>query len=214
MKIRLRTLILAWLIIFLLLLWAVKAWAITPNLSGGIVSTRDMSIWELYRYKYTDLLRKFPYCPFKAYLVISQKVKVEVINNEHCLIIPDLLAELQEDTNFNRAFAKAFKARGSPKRKVKKIYDYCAETKYVPHIKTAREVFTTRQGDCAGISAAFYVLCKAKHIPVRYVIGWGEGTCHGWNRVKINGRWWWVDCTLHRYLRKRLWSGYTVMEMW
>ena len=222
MKIKLKYFVIAWVVIFLLMLWAIKSFASFDNqvdarLSGGVVSSRSMALWEIYKYKYTDLLRKSPmcYCPFKAYLVVGQFVKVEAIENEHCLSIgADLKKLLQAEADFNVQFAKAFKATGTRKRKIRKIYNYCSKTRYVAHIKTAKEVFSSRCGDCAGITAAFYVLCKVKKIPVRYVIGWGEGSCHAWNRVKLSGKWYWVDCTLGRYLRKRLWDGFTIMEYW
>lgn len=219
--IKLRTLIIAWLVIILALLWGCKACAsfdskVNQKLTGGSVSTKSMAIWELYEYKYTTLLRKAPmcYCPWKAYLAVSEYVGIEVKNNRYYLTIRTNLKKLlKDDAAFNKAYGKAFKVIGSRKQQIRKIFKYCTSTKYEVHIKTAREVFTTRTGDCAGIAAAFYVLCKAKKIPVRYVIGWSTG-CHAWNRVKLGGRWYWIDCTFRYWLSPDLWDGYRIMEMW
>ena len=63
----------------------------------------------------------------------------------------------------------------SVKEKIRQIYKYCKATTYELHTKTAREVFSKRRGDCSGIASAFYVLCKANGIPVKYVIGWRSG---------------------------------------
>ena len=213
MKIKLRTFILAWVVIIALLFWGIKSFG--ADLSGGTLETKSMALWELYRYRDVTLLRKFPRCPYKAYQLVRQYVTVEAKNNRRYLTVnADLIALTREDAEFNRAFAKAFKARGSPKRKVKVIYDYCCDVRYTQSVKTAREVFQTGRGDCAGIAAAFYVLCKGQHIPVRYVIGWNSEGCHAWNRVKISGKWYWVDCTEWNPPRTRLWKGYSVMEMW
>lgn len=221
MKIKLRTLIIAWAVIILLLLWAVKSCASTGqdfenlNLSGGTSTTKSMALWEVYKFKYTTLLRMFPYCPYKAYCAVSKYVTVQAKDNRRYLIInADLKELLKEDTLYNRQFSKAFKVRGSPKQRIRQIYKYCCNTKYVEHIKTAKEVFTLRQGDCAGIAAAFYVLCKNKHISVRYVIGWNSKYCHAWNRVKLSGIWYWVDCTDRHWLKRTLWKNYSVMEIW
>ena len=219
--IKLRTLIIAWLVIILALLWGIRSCAsfdskVSQKLSGGSVATKSMAIWELYEYKYTTLLRKAPmrYCPWKAYLAVSEYVTIDVKNNRYYLTIhKDIKKLLKDDAAFNKRFAKSFKTTGTRKQQIKKIFKYCSDTKYELHIKTAREVFTRRRGDCAGKAAAFYVLCKAKNIPVRYVIGWSSG-CHAWNRVKVSGRWYWIDCTFRYWLCPDLWDGYRVMEMW
>ena len=124
----------------------------------------------------------------------------------------DLIELTKDDVLYNRTHAKRYK--GKAKTKVKKIYRYCERTEYKIHVKYAKDVFLKRQGDCAGISSAFYVLCKKNHIPVRYVIGYNRDTCHAWNRVKIGKKWYWVDCTMSKYLSRKLWDGYSIMESW
>lgn len=86
----------------------------------------------------------------------------------------DLANRLAPEARANRLYATQFRAVGNRMSQVWQIYNYCKRTKYVLHVKYASDVFTKRQGDCMAISAAFYVLCKAKHIPVRYVIGWTD----------------------------------------
>ena len=82
MKIRLRTLVIAWVVIILLTLWAsVKCFAsfddrVNKILSGGTVTTKALSMWELHQYKYTTLLRKSPmqYCPWESYKAVRDHV--------------------------------------------------------------------------------------------------------------------------------------------
>lgn len=220
--IKLRTLIIVWLAVLVLLIWAWRAdgksfdQKVTDKLTGGSVSTKSMALWELCQYKDTILMRKSPLCyaPWKAYIAVNDYVTIESRNNRYYLCInTNLKRLLHDDATFNRAFAKAFKASGTRKQQVRKIWKYCGQTKYVVHVKTAREVFQKREGDCAGIASAFYVLCRAKGIPVRYVIGWSKG-CHAWNRVKVSGRWYWIDATYRYWLCYDLWDGRSIMEMW
>lgn len=185
------------------------------NLHGCKVGTKRMSTWELYRYRDTELLRKYPLCyaPYKSYLLKEQYVAVTNQNNRNYLIIKtDLYKAVISDAKYNRRKAKKFK--GTDRQKVRKIYRYCKQTTYIPHVKTARDVFKDRCGDCAAIASAFYVLCRKNHIPVRYVIGWTRDGCHAWNRVKVGGKWYWVDATLGHWLWREQFEGRTVMEMW
>lgn len=203
----------------LILIIILSAWAMPfrnrVNIHGGRFQTKAMSLWELHQYKDTELLRKYPlkWCPFKAYQVVCENVKVENRDNKNWLVIEkDLYALTIKDAVYNKQHAKKYK--GTPKQKVKKIYRYCARTEYKIHVKYAKDVFSKRQGDCAGIASAFYVLCKKNHIPVRYVIGWAENECHAWNRVKLNGKWYWIDATLGCWLSREQYAARTVMEMW
>ena len=199
-----------------------KAWKkfdklATAKLTGGEVATKSLPIWELEQYKSVDLLRKAPmkWCPYKAYLEVEKAVSVVNKNNQNYLIIGANLKELlSADANYNKSFATSYKVTGTKRNRVKQIYRYCKATKYTSHVKTAREVFTKRQGDCSGIASAFYVLCKAKGIPVRYVIGWTSTGCHAWNKVKVGMTWYWIDACTGNWLNEEQFTGRKVMEIW
>lgn len=222
MKIKLRTLIIAWVIIILSMLWAIKASAsfddrVDRALSGGSVSTTTMPTWYLWEYKTTDLLRKSPMCwePFQGYVICDQYVSITVKNNKNVLCFDaDIRSMLKPDALYNRRFARAFRTSGTKRQQVRQIYNYCRRTTYTAHVKTARAVFRDRKGDCAGIASAFYVLCKAKGIPVRYVIGWTQTSCHAWNRVLLGSKWYWIDACHSMWLSERQYRGRTVMEIW
>lgn len=182
------------------------------KIHGGTTKTKSMALWEIHKYKDTELMRKSPLCyaPWKAYLAVDKYVEVKNIDNYNAIIVKkDLAKEVATDATFNKNFAKRFKGKS-----FYRIYYWLLEADYVKHKKTAREVFEQRQGDCAGFSAALYVICKVNHIPVRYVIGWTKHGCHAWNRVKIKGKWYYVDLTYDRYLSRKLWKGYSIMEEW
>ena len=196
-----------------------SAWAIPytnrVDLHGGEFPTKAMSLWQLEKYKYTDLLTREPlcWCPFKSYVEVDKHVKVINRQNVNWLIIDaDLVSLTIDDAIYNYQHAPKYK--GKPKTRLKKIYKYCRQTQYVIHVKYARDVFEKRQGDCAGIASAFYVLCRKNKIPCKYVIGWTDGECHAWNRVKLKERWYWVDATLGKWISRKQFKGRTVMEIW
>lgn len=190
---------------------------IADILHGGAVATKSKSIWQLYKYKHVNLLRKEPmlWCPSRAFFLVSDSVQVYSDRNMHWIRVNgDLANRLAPEARANRLYATQFRTVGNNMNKVWQIYQYCKRTKYVLHVKYASDAFTKRQGDCAAISAAFYVLCKAKHIPVRYVIGWEPNGCHAWNRVKIRKRWYWIDCTHGLWLSRKQYANRTILEMW
>ena len=185
------------------------------NLHGGRTSTKSMAVWELYKFRDTELLRKYPlcWCPWSAYVAVNNNVAIEDANNRYYLCInADLYKLTIKEAKYNKDHAKTYK--GTTKQKVWKIYDYCRRTSYEAHKKTARDVFENRVADCAGIAEAFYVMCKKNGIQVRYCIGWCEKGCHAWNRVKIGKTWYYVDATMERWLWRPLYDGYTLMEEW
>ena len=185
------------------------------NLHGGHYLYKDRPLWRLEQYKYTELLRTEPltWCPYKSYVLVDRYVVIRNHKNYNTLDInADLIELTKDDVLYNKAHAKRYK--GKAKTKVKKIYRYCEKTEYKIHVKYAKDVFSKRQGDCAGISSAFYVLCKKNGIPCRYIIGWTETSCHAWNRVKIKGKWYYVDATLGLWMKRKLPKGWSIMEQW
>lgn len=182
---------------------------------GGNFATKSVSLWQMYHYKYVTMLQQEPFtwCPYKSYVLIDRYVTIENRGNlNHFRVNADLIKLTKADATYNKSHAKKYK--GTTKAKIRKIYKYCKNTKYVAHVKYAKDVFQDRQGDCAGIASAFYVMCKKNHIPVRYVIGWTKDKCHAWNRVKIGKTWYWIDATQGLWLSKKQFKGRTVMEIW
>ena len=226
MRIKLRTLLIAWAVILLSVLWLCsKTYAsfddrVNTILSGGTVTTKGLSYWELHQYKYTKLLRKSPmqYCPWEAYKTVRDHVSIhDTTGFRYALTIDtDLKKLLRKNAVYNRDFARRFQVSGTKKQQVRKIFNWCNRTKYTTAYNTTRDCFERRQSACAGIAGAFYVLCRVKHIPVRYVIGWVEfgGGCHAWNKVQLDGKWYWIDCTYGWWCNSDLWYSRWVMEMW
>ena len=226
MRIKLRTLLIAWAVILLSVLWLCsKTYAsfddrVNTILSGGTVTTKGMSYWELHRYKNTTLLRKSPmqYCPWESYKAIRDHVSIyDTTGFRYAMTIDcDLKKLLRKNAVYNRDFARKFQVSGTKKQQVRKIFNFCNRTKYTTQYNTTRDCFEKRQSACAGIAGAFYVLCRVKHIPVRYVIGWVEwgGGCHAWNKVQLDGKWYWIDCTYGWWCNSDLWYSRWVMEMW
>lgn len=183
--------------------------------SQGQYPTTSQSLWQLWHYKCVVLPTEEPLCwtPFKSYELICYNTTITQRDNVYWFTITkDLNSMVYEDAIFNITHAPRYK--GKAKKRLRKIYLYCAKTQYVFGKKYARNVFEERQGDCAGIAAAFYVMCKRNRIPCKYVIGWCEYGCHAWNRVKVGKKWYWIDATHGKWLSRKQFPNRSVMEMW
>ena len=217
MKIKLRTLILAWVVIIIACAWMLKTSAVSVKLTGGQTPVKSKSMWQLYQYRDVTLMRKAPmkWCPYLAYRVIHDHVSIKVRDNRYWLVVDtDVRSLLAPDATYNKRFAQSFKAKGNRKKQLRTIYKYCRKTRRTTERYTyARDVFQRHEGDCAAIAAAFYVLCESKHIPVRYVIGFVVDDCHAWNMVKVGGKWYNVDATYGWFMKKKL-AGRKILEIW
>lgn len=189
------------------------------DIRGGITYSKSLSPWEIHRYAETQLIKKHPLelTPWLAYVYVNQYVEVRCINNRNCLVINQNLRKLViKDARYNWHFCKRFKVKGTRKQKVRKICKFITSSEYVLHRKTARGVFEHGVGDCAGKASAFYVMCKVKKIPVKYVIGFIGDGCHAWNMVRIGKKWLIVDCTSGDCMvtAKEYDDDFCVMEIW
>ena len=79
------------------------------------------------------------------------------------------------------------------------------------------------EGVCQSYSFAFYMMTTAVGLDCRYVSGRVATGNHGWNRVKVDGTWYYIDCTWDDpvgggkerdtyYLSRTLWSDHVAEE--
>ena len=82
---------------------------------------------------------------------------------------------------------------------LKFFYDWIVNhTDYgdVKNSQDIRSVFLEHTSVCAGYSRAFQYLGKLKNIECTYVVGYTKNNeNHGWNLVKLFGKYYWVDVT-------------------
>ena len=88
---------------------------------------------------------------------------------------------------------------------VKNIHDYLVKTiaysnNVSGNVYSARNALVKKACVCQGYGLAFYEVAKAAGIDVIYVTGTAydknnNSEAHGWNKVKIEGRWYSIDCT-------------------
>ena len=191
-------------------------------ITGGTVTSQVLAVWELEKYKETQLPKKYPfcYCPWESYVAIDRYITIEARPKTNAFIIdPNLYETVEPIAEETRTEAKAILKRIGVKGKTKtdymKIRKYVRGGKDIKGVKTALGFFQNYGGDCCGYSSAVYVLCKVQGIPVRFVIGSYMGNLHAWNKVKLNGVWYWVDETYEFPLERKLEDGYLgVMVMW
>ena len=58
---------------------------------------------------------------------------------------------------------------------------------------------------CQGYATAFYRLALMAGLDARVVTGTGDGELHGWNIVKIDGKWYYVDATWDAGVAEKDW---------
>lgn len=190
--------------------------------TGGVVKTQVYAQWELWKYKETVLPKKYPfkYAPWESYLAIDKYVIVGSDDKHYTIEIdPRLYAEIKPIAEETKAEAKKilkqYGVKGTGKQAYFKIRKYVRSGDVIVGVKSANGFFENHGGDCAAHAAAVYVLCKVQGIPVRYVIGSWLGYLHAWNKVKLNGKWYWTDEMIEIPLERKLEDGYIgEMVMW
>ncbi len=116
----------------------------------------------------------------------------------NCLVPPDAFDKMAEMDKKAEEILKD--APKSDYDKVKYIYEYIINnTDYdldAPDNQTAYSALINGRSVCAGYANAFLFLCDKAGIYCGYVSGdvVGRGP-HGWNFIKINGNYYWVDVT-------------------
>lgn len=115
----------------------------------------------------------------------------------------------------------------SDREAVRKIaYWICKHTRYAfgKYDNTeAGTLFSKGKGVCRDYSDAFWAMCKVSGIQCEYYAGTVTGGGrHGWNRVKIKGKWYWIDVTWmdcgkpinkNYYLKRKLWKNHKITEL-
>lgn len=189
---------------------------------GGTVEAQDKAQWELHKYIDTKIRRSEPfcYCPWIGYLAIARNTEVGVSNNWNCIRIKkeayeSVIDEASDNKATAQAILKEIGAKGTGWSAYRKIHSYMQDSRYITGIKSAKGFFEHKGGDCAAYSSAFYVLCKVQGIPVRWCMGACGTACHAWNRMKIKGKWYWVDETMNFAPKRKPYADrQRPMEMW
>lgn len=122
----------------------------------------------------------------------------------------------------------------SEEEKVKAIHDYLIySANYVNNgdYESAENwaygacgVLIHKEGVCQSYAIAFYMMASAAGLDCQYVTGTAKGGGHAWNQVKVDGTWYYIDCTWDDpimnghsgggerytyYLSETLWSNHT-----
>lgn len=151
----------------------------------------------------------------------------------YCLRLYDKEGNLAKQRKNYWALAKQatrkakVKNNDSDREAVKKIaYWICKHTKYAYgqyDNAEAGTLFSKGRGVCRDYSDAFWAMCKVSGIQCEYYAGTVTGGGrHGWNRVKIEGKWYWIDVTWmdcgksinkNYYLKRKLWKNHKITEL-
>lgn len=122
-------------------------------------------------------------------------------------------------TYANEALQKAGITDGiSEKDAIRKMVDWiCEQMTYEDEGGSAIHGFTTGTGNCNTYTLMVQDMCHEMNIPCDYISGTADGGPHAWNRLKLNGTWYyldtcWMDVTNDTYrmyyLAETLWSDH------
>lgn len=125
----------------------------------------------------------------------------------------------------------------SEEEKVKAIHDYLIySANYVNdgNYQSAENwaygaggVLIHKEGVCQSYAIAFYMMAVSAGLDCKFVTGTTKGGGHAWNQVKVDGKWYYIDCTwddpilnghsgggerYKYYLSETLWSDHTIEE--
>lgn len=201
MKIKLRTLLTA-----LFVLIAITLWALIDSASAytkPIIRFSDLS-WSSYH----------------SYHCIKQWCD----DTDEMIIYMSKMRSTLLQAQKNRKWAKKkvkklHLMRYSPYKRLIRICDYIDDNwEYDSSQIWVEQAIKTHRANCSAYADLVYILCKASHLPVQYMIGWvayNPPGWHCWNRVKVKGKWYWVDITGGYYPTKKLWKTHgRIIETW
>lgn len=197
MKVKLRTLVIAWCLLF-----GITLWLFVDSLSASI--TRPLI-------RQSEL----KWSSYHAYKLLTDTETVKTSDVEN------LIESTRDNEAWARKTVKRLKLmRLKPRKRVRKIFDYVYwNYTYDRSFIWLEQARVAKRANCSAYADIFYSLCKASNIPVRYVIGWADNGknawWHAWNKVRINKKWYWVDPTWGRWLSRQLWSSHSrIIEEW
>lgn len=198
MKIKLRTLIIVWVILFSLTLWLFVD-SLSATITRPLIPKTDLKWSSYHAYKL---------------LADDQLVKTKDVRR--------LIEAAQQNQAWAKRTVKKLKLmKLSPKKRVLRILRYIARLyTYDIRVRFVEDARRLKRANCAAYADTMYILCKASGIPVRYIIGYDGDACHAWCRVKINKKWYWSDPTrndgLYGYaLSRTLWTDYhNIIDEW
>lgn len=197
MKVKLRTLVIAWCLLFGITLWMFVD-SLSANITRPLIGKSELR-WSSYH----------------AYKLIEDRETVKTSD------VRDLITSARDNEQWARKTVKKLKLmKLKPRKRVRRIFDYVYWTYTYDRTYTwLEQARVAKRANCSAYADSFYALCKASNIPVRYVIGWADNGrnawWHAWNRVRINKKWYWVDPTWGRWISRKLWSSHSqIVEEW
>lgn len=197
MKIKLRTLVIVWVLLFTLTLWLFVD-SLSASITRPLIRKSELK-WSSY-HAYHCLM----YWNGDAVTYSAKKLR-------------QTLKACEGNKKWAYKMVKKLHLMRYPvKKRVRKIYNYIFyEYEYDFKYWYLEQARKAGYANCSAYADLFYVLCKASKIPVRYIIGIAGDEWHSWNRVKVGKRWYWIDCTWARYLSRKLWKDhYNIVEEW
>lgn len=197
MRIKIRTLVIVWVLLFALTLWAFVD-SLSASITRPLIPKSELK-WSSY-HAYHSLL----YWDGDKVTFSASRLRTT-------------LKACEGNKKWAKKMVKRLHLmRYSIKKRVRKIYNYIYWTyDYDSNYVWLEQARKSGYANCSAYADLFYCLCKASKVPVRYVIGRVGDSWHCWNKVKVGKKWYFIDCTLERWLSRKLWRTHSrIIEEW
>ena len=91
------------------------------------------------------------------------------------------------------------------------LFNYVhSSIKYTENSTGVYNGIVAKKSNCAGYAYAFQTYCNYIGIECEYISGKAGGGFHAWNRVKVDGKWYYIDATWNRYMSETLWQTHAL----
>lgn len=134
----------------------------------------------------------------------SAKITAAIKGKKYSLTVK--VSEKSEESRVNQIIRTVIRKGMTAREKIKAVHDWFIQNvKYdyynylrgtVPHVShTANGALLRGIAVCDGYSKGFQKVMDKLGIPCQMVTGYSMGGGHAWNRVKVDGKWYYIDVT-------------------
>lgn len=146
----------------------------------------------------------------KYYIAVISKEKLRDCYNKEIAV-----------EGYVKSAAAVVKAGMTEREAYKAIHDYvCAYLNYdfSYSVRSIQEAFIKKVGVCEAYARMTKAICDYVGIECEYVTGYADNSngwgYHAWNRVKINGTWYWSDVCWDGSFDKTVYTYYLSEALW
>lgn len=168
--------------------------------ADGLSDFASLVMDEAFMIDSLDTSDDFDYLHYKF---VSADIRMQGMGNKFTIKYTINYLETKEQTvQVNQKIKEVFEELGienkSELKKIRLIHDYIisnSEYDLSSRYNSAYGCLIMNQSACQGYAQLAYKMFTEAGIPCRIVTGKSGGSPHAWNIVKLDGKWYFIDCT-------------------